>query len=142
MDLFKMFSTDKRAENEGRKLVLKPDNDPAKQSWLLIARKGNTNYKEYLSKVLQENQAVIGTKTPEAEALARSIFRDAAARHLLLGWQNIDWDGVENVPYSVEQARKMLELDDFNTLVDDYASNMANYRAEEVSKEAKNSASI
>lgn len=153
-DIFKAFATDKRSETDGRRLTLRPDADPAKASWLLIARKGNGLYKEALSHVLQENQAMLGTQSAEAEALAQSIFRDAAARHLLIGWQNIDWfvlgapdpvTGVQpripvkNVPYSYEVAREMLEVNDFNKLVDDYASAMSNYRAEEVKKEAKNS---
>lgn len=139
--LKKAFHTDKRAESEGRKLVLIPDADPKKASWLLIARKGNTAYKEHLSKVLQENKALLDTKTKEAEALATRIFKEAAARFLLIGWQNIEPkdDGVA-VDYSPEVALEAMQDDDFYKLVDEYASEMSNYRAEEVAKDAKNSA--
>lgn len=147
MDLFKAFHTDKRAEKEGRELVLvqpkaAEGTSPAvAKTALLIARKGNANYKAYLSRVLQENRAMLDTKTPEAEVLAQGIFRDAAARHLLIGWTGVEYKGAKNVPYSVEAARELLEMDDFNTLVDNFASDMSNYRDEEVAKDAKNSAS-
>lgn len=143
MDIFKAFATNKRAEAEGRELVLVQPKEasgetPAvEKTALLIARKGNANYKAYLSKALQENQAMLNTKTPDAEVLAQGIFRDAAARHLLIGWTNVTFKG-SVTPYSVEAAREMLELDDFNALVDSFAGDMANYRDEEVAKDAKN----
>jgi hypothetical protein len=146
MDIRKAFATDKRAETEGRKLVLAPAANGKPEAFLLIARKGNANYKAFTSKAFQENQTALSTKTPEAEALATRMFKEAAARTLLIGWGGIDWtgaDGVEqeNVPYSAELALTMFEAaDDFYQLVDKYASEMSNYRAEEVAKDAKNSA--
>lgn len=138
-DIKKAFATDKVAESEGKKLTLVPAKDGKPESFLLIARKGNPKYKQYITRVLQENQTVLQTKTPEAESLAQGIFKDAAARYLLIGWGGIDWNGAQGVPYAVETAREMLEVDDFNKLVDDYAGDMANYRKEEVEAEAKNS---
>lgn len=137
-DVKKAFQTDKVAEQDGKKLVLVPAKDGKKESYLLIARKGNPKYKAYITRVLQENQATLRTQTPEAESLAQSIFKDASARYLLIGWGGIDWNGAEDVPYSVETAREMLDVDDFNKLVDDYAGEMANYRKEEVEAEAGN----
>lgn len=161
MDIRKAFATDKRAETEGRKLYL----DKAKDIWLLIARKGNTLYKAYLSKMLTENSALLNTKTPEAEVMANAIFKEAAARHLLIGWSPkgidlgevlaVNEDGTpkmgedgkqvvlkphrKDVPYGFEPAMELMLLDDFDTLVSNFSGEMANYRAEEVAKEAKNS---
>lgn len=136
MDLRKAFATNKRAETEGRKLYLDRKNDV----WLLIARKGNANYKAYLTQVLQENQGMLNTKSAEAEELAKDLFRTAASKHLLIGWSptGIDDGELKDIPYSQEAARRLLDIDDFSTMVDEYASNMANYRDEEVAKDAKN----
>lgn len=140
-NLAKAFVTDKRAESEGRKLVVTPATADTPESYLLVARKGNPNYKAFISKALQENQTLINTRTPEAEAVASAIFKDAASRFLLIGWGNIDWKDQANVAYSCSLAQEMFnEADDFYQLVDKYASEMSNYRAEEVAKDAKNSA--
>lgn len=144
MDIRKAFATDKRAESEGRKLVLEPATKDKAESFLLIARKGNANYKAFTSKFFQENQHIINSKTPEGEAVATKMFKQAAARTLLIGWQGVDWkgaDGVlqENVPYSEELAFTMFEeADEFYQLVDKFAADFSNYRAEEVAKDAKN----
>jgi hypothetical protein len=136
MDLKKIFATDKDAEARGRKLYLDKDKD----IWLLIARRGNNAYKAYMTRVLQENSAMLGAKSEESEAMATAIFKDAAAKHLLIGWSptGIDWGGKTNVQYSEALAREMLELQDFYDLVNNFAGEMSNYRAEEVAKDAKN----
>lgn len=147
MDMRKLFATDKRAETEGRRLVLETvkteagEIDYDKSTWLLVARKGNALYKAFVQKLLEENQVMLKTKSPEAEALAQSIFKDAAAHHLLIGWSKtgIGYGDKANLSYSVENARILLEMDDFNTMIDTYAGEMANFRAEEVVKDAKNS---
>ncbi len=163
MDLRKAFATDKRAETEGRKLYLDKDKD----IWLLIARRGNANYKAYTSKVFGENQTMLATKTPEAEALATQVFKEASARFLLIGWSPTGIDlgevlalnddgspklGAEgeqivlkpyrkDVPYSYEASKELIDMDDFDDVVTKFASDMANYRTEEVIKTAKNSKS-
>lgn len=155
MDLRKAFATDKRAETEGRKLVLEKGKaaDGSEDTWLLIARKGNANHKAILSKLLDENRTLLNTKTPEAELLAQAIFREASAKAILIGWspkgidmpEIVDENGVvtkaarKDMAYSYEAAKELLEMDDFNTMVDNFADSMANYRAEEVVKDAKNS---
>lgn len=152
MNITKAYAVDKRAESEGRRLVLVPGKTPDDEGYLLIARKGNVNHKAYLSKVLQENSAMLSSGTPEAETLAQSIFRDAAARHLLIGWGGPltvdvaaptpeDPKAVREEPigaYSVERARTMLDMDDFYQLVDKFSDTMGNYKPAEVAKDAKN----
>lgn len=145
MDLKKLYFTDKTAEREGRKLYLARDmKDESKSVFLLVARKGNPAYKAYLQSLLQENQQALKTESPEAEALAQELFKDAAAKHLLVGWSSkgIDFADMVDMPYSYESAKLLMEMDDFYKLVDDYASGMGHYRLEEVVKESKNSASI
>lgn len=153
MNITKAYAVDKRAESEGRRLVLVPGKTPDDEGYLLIARKGNTNHKAHLAKVLQENSAMLGSGTAEAEALAQSIFRDAAARHILIGWGGPltvdvpaptadDPNAVREEPigpYSVERARSLLDMDDFYQLVDKYSDTMGNYKPAEVAKDAKNS---
>ena len=158
MDLSKAFKTDKRAESEGKKLVLvaarptKGGLPAVQEEFLLIARKTNTNYKTYLQSLLQENRALLDTGTPEAEALAQLLMKQAASKHLLIGWGGpLEVDGPADaageptkVPlgaYDHDKSLALMEMDDFYKLVDDYASSMSNYRAEEVAKDAKNSAS-
>lgn len=136
-DVLKAFATDKQAEEAGKKLVLANKGKP-NESYFLIARKGNALHKALISRLLTENQATLQTKTPEAESLAQAIFREAAARHLLVGWGGIDWNGKTDVPYSFETAMEMLEVQDVYKMVDNYSDDMGNYRKEQIEAEAKN----
>jgi hypothetical protein len=137
MDLRRQFHTDKRAETEGRKMFL----DDKKEVWLLIARKTNPNYKAYLSKLLQANSVALNTGGPEAEALAQSLFKDAASKHLLIGWspKGIDFGDEKDLPYTHDNSARLVEMDDLYKAVDSFADNMANYRDAELEKDAKNS---
>lgn len=148
MDLRALFQTSKRAETEGKKLFLNAE----KTVWLLVARKGNANYKARLTKLLQENQTVLNAKGEEAEKIATACFKEAAAHGVLIGWSptgidlgevkdaqgNIVKPARKDIPYSVENALELFEMDDFYQMVDTFASDMSQYRSEEVAKDAKN----
>jgi hypothetical protein len=135
MDLRKFFSTDKRAETEGRKMYLNAE----KTVYLLVARKGNNNYRAKLNALLQENQTILNAKTPEAEAIATRCFKEAAAHGILIGWsKGIDIGDRKDVPYSFEAAMELFEMDDFYNTVDTWANDIANFRHEEVKQDAKN----
>lgn len=127
---------------------------------LKIARMGNAKYKQYqqtLIRPLQEELSGVGEVSPEK---VQEITRKAMAKHILLGWENlqdvkktptgdvvyvVNTDGkitdepeLVDVPYSVEKAEEFLALSDFGDMVARYAGKMELFRVELGKRQAKN----
>jgi hypothetical protein len=75
-------------------------------------------------------RAAIESNTYPPEEHARMQVQ-LIAETILVGWEGLTENGVE-VPYSVENAKRMLEVKDFRFLIHQLADQQANFRAGEI----------
>lgn len=131
MDIFANFATNTKSEEEGVWVTL------GGTSKILVARAGNKKYGRMLNAQVEKNQAALDLKTDEADELSDSIMVDVFANSILLGWENLSYQG-EPLDYSVDNAKKLLAIKDFRVLVANHSKNIENYRvAVEVAKAKK-----
>lgn len=121
MDLFKSFATNEKLELDGAWVGL---GGGAK---ILVARSGNKKYGRMLSSLVEKNQAVLDAKTDESDTVSDEIMIDVFANTILLGWEGFTDKG-EPLDYTLDNAKKALELKDFRNLVATHARNIENYR--------------
>jgi len=148
MDIFRVFATDPAKELEGVWFPIgpaektlpdgKPDPDSVPQ--LLIARNGNKKHSRIVTKMVEANKTTLEMKGDPSEERGVEITVEAMAESVLLGWKNIEFDGVK-LPdtYSVETARKMLAVKEFRELVNRFASDYTKYRVHQDEADKGNS---
>lgn len=122
MDIFDNFATDEKKELEGAWFPL------SKSARVLIARAGNENYVHVLRKKLEASGIDLGGTTKEDEQAAEIVFVDVMANTILLGWEGLTFKG-EPLPYSIENARKLLAVKDFRKKVSGFADNFEAFKA-------------
>lgn len=120
MDIYKSFSTDPQLESKG---VWSPMGDAD----LLIGRSGNRAFSKKFSKLYEQNQRALDVKGDEADAIAEKIMCQSLAGTVLLGWKNVQFDGVE-MEFSVENAEKLLMIKDFRAEVTKRSDEFENYK--------------
>lgn len=92
---------------------------------LRVARIGNLAYRDYISKNSKALQAQARRGQIEIAEVER-INKDAAAKHILVGWEGMEEDNGKAIPYSSERARKLFdELPDLYDMTMEYAQNMS-----------------
>lgn len=137
MDFWNAYSTNEQAEVEGRYF----ENGDAE---FLIARAGNDRYSRMISKQYEGNKHILDDKSSDAakatgEALAKKITIDVMSKSILLGWKgNVDWKGTP-LPYTVDNAQKLLGLKDFQAWVVGKSGAYQNYLLAAEEEDAKNS---
>lgn len=124
MDVFTAFATDEEKEVNG---VWNEIGDGAE---LLIARSGNRAHSRKLSQLFDRHARALDQKNEASEKLSEQIIIDATAEHVLLGWKKIKFKGVE-LPYSIENAKKLLAVKDFRALVSKLAGDIERYRVQQ-----------
>lgn len=125
MDIFKTFGTDEAKENEGVWCEI------GSGTKLLVARSGNRKYTRMLAKLVEQNQRALDTKDDAADQLSDQILIDVMAQTILLGWEGVEFKGTKALPYSAENAKKLLAVKDFRKLVAKLADDFDNFRAAE-----------
>lgn len=132
MDIFKAFGADSSKEEGGVEIEIGPE------TYLTIARSGNKKYGRILTKAFETNKYTLDRKDAAADAKAEQIVIDAMARAILVGWRGkVEMDG-EVLPYSVENAKKLLAIRDFRLMVSKHAEEFANFRAVVEDEDGKN----
>lgn len=131
MDVFKKFATDAGKELNG---VWAEVGDGAS---LLVARLSNRKYARLLSQQVEVNQRVLDLKNEAADDLSEKIMVDVFAQTILLSWKGIEFKG-EVLPPSVDNAKKLLEVKDFMSLVRSIAGDIERYRLASEEAAAKN----
>lgn len=111
---------------------------------MLIARSHNPTYSRMLKQLYDAHKHTLDDdSTPEAikEAKRRSnlIMAEVMAHSVLLGWSGPVMYKKAPLPYSVANARKLLELEEFQREVSIKAGDFKNFRFEVEEKDAKNS---
>ena len=122
-DFFKQFASDEKMEIEGR--WVEHDTETS----FLVARSGNKHFNRLFSKLYQKNKVVLESKGDAAEAKSDEIMVETCAKTILLGWKgNVVFDG-KDLPYTVENAKKLLALKDFRRVVASYADDFDSFKA-------------
>lgn len=130
MDLFRSYATDEDSENEGvwRKLG---------DCELLIARDTNETFSNAVSKLYETNREALEVPGKDSKELNRRIMAEAAAEGLLKNWRGkVTYDG-QDLPYSRENAVKVLMIPDFMRAVRRMAAEEGQYRLHKESEMGK-----
>ncbi|WHM52717.1 hypothetical protein vBVpaS1601_24 [Vibrio phage vB_VpaS_1601] len=105
---------------------LKVDEDKAKNGIpfdfmggckLIIARGGSKGYNNYIANFFKENEKALTAGGEAADELGQRGFIEAAARFLLVGWEEVVDEEGNEVPYSVEAAEGYLAVDEIYEFV-------------------------
>lgn len=85
---------------------------------LLIARAGNSRHKATLERLYAPYRTLVLANEKVPEEANDRVQCTAAASALLLGWEGLEGDDGQPIPYSVEKATELLlTLPDFRELV-------------------------
>lgn len=89
-----------------------------------VARLNNTRYKTCLRGLSKPHVVQLRQNNEAAAQLAEALTREAYAKCILLGWENLlDADGITVIPYSEAKALKLLtDHQDFYDIVESLAS--------------------
>jgi len=101
---------------------------------LLIARKPNPQYQDYLHELISNHPGEI------SKGNDKDITMQAVAKHILLGWKNLSDDG-KPIKYSPKKALELLRdpsLRDLYEFILISAHDREAYRLEATVKQAKN----
>ena len=121
MDIFKEFATDLAKEEDGVEV------DIGSGAVLKLARTGTKDYNKLVNKLFTANKRVLDLKNDAANTLSDNLMAEVLAKTVLKGWSGIEEDGKE-LPYSVENAQRLLRIKDFRALVIEKAGDMTNYK--------------
>jgi len=125
------LKTDENLENEGVWVTL-----PSKIR-LKIGRSGSEAWKREYGKIHRERaRGFRQGKVPDD--LLEEIVLEAMARTILLGWENIEDDNGLPIPYSVENARKLLSVREIRDDVTALSQENDLFRAEQIEDIAGN----
>jgi hypothetical protein len=131
MDLFTQFQTDEQAEVEG---VWVPLSTTAR---LKIARIGNARHPACLKRISTPHVRPGMRMSDIDDEMFDKLTREAMAESILVGWENILWKG-EVLPYSKENALRVLQVKDFFTLVLTAANSIEHFRVARIAELEKN----
>lgn len=137
VDMFAEFAVNEKAVTDGVWVPFRGDVE------FLIARDGNTKHRRVLLKYWRENPSEDMEGTTDADqdrrdAAITAAARFGAARAILLGWKgNVQYAG-KPMPYTVENAEKLLAMPDFMDWVSKQSAARANFAAKLEEAAAKN----
>jgi len=120
-DVFENFATDENLELEGAKLPLSSD------AGLFVARANNDRYLRRMAEEYEKHKDILDKDTPEAEELDRKITLQVYAETILVGFYGkLTFKG-KTLKYSVENAKKLLEIRDLRMKIVQFAQDRDNY---------------
>lgn len=132
IDLFDDFATDAALETGGAMVPYKGDVK------FLIAREQNDNFGTAITKVMTDNEVALQADTPEAKALGDRLLLEVMADTILLGWEGSVVYQKQPLPYSRENAIKLLGHADFRAWVRRQSANREHYKARVLDEAVKN----
>lgn len=106
---------------------------------VLVARAGNSKHEDLVRRLRKKHgRGFRGDELPPA--VEEEIATEAIARTILLDWKGIEDEDGEPIPYSTEEARRLLKLSrDFRLEIVSIATEMEMFRREETAEAEKNS---
>lgn len=132
IDLFDEFATDAALETGGALVAYKGDVK------FLIAREQNENFGAAITKALEDNRDAIEGDSPEAKALSEKLLLDVMARTILVGWEGNVTYQKQPLPYTTDNAIKLLGMSDFRAWVRRQAANREHYKVKVQAEAVKN----
>lgn len=132
LDIFYAYATDKKKEKEGVWHNLR-----GSKAKILVARANSRAFQQALDEGYAREKAVLDAGGEAADEVAKRIYTEAIAEHLLLGWDGVKFKKAPT-PYSKEAAAKLLEIDDFRAEVLRLANEVEHYRYTEEEEAVKN----
>lgn len=136
MDFGKVFSTNKKAENEGSKVFIKDENGDDTDGYVIVARRTSQKYIDYFDELKRPHSKDIRKGTITMEKLT-DLHRKAVAKHILLGWGNLNWHG-EPFEYGEENAYRALCENDFFDFILSIADDRNYYTEDYIQETTKN----
>lgn len=121
MDITKEFGTDHAKEVDGIDVDIGG-------ATLRIARIGSLAYNKLVNKLFTANKQVLNLKNEQSEAVNENLMSEVLAKTVLKGWSGIEENGVA-LPFSVENAQRLLRIKDFRALVMEKAGDFTLYKA-------------
>lgn len=121
MDILKQFGTNLSKEEDGVDVEIGG-------ATLKIARTGTKAYNKLVNKLFTANKAVLDMKNDASQTMSDKLMAEILAKTVLKGWTGIEEDGVA-LPYSVENAQRLLLIKDFRALVLEKANDFSLYRS-------------
>jgi hypothetical protein len=137
MDIGKRFGTNPAKETEGVWLFLPRDyhDDDGPPARVLLARAGNRNYQKMVARLSRPHRHELRSG---AEGVLDSVITRAMSKTILLDWENITEYG-KTIVYSQEEAFRLLSKHQgFREMIADMASDIENFRDEELEEGEKN----
>ena len=130
LDIFKEYATDEKLELGGVTKELG-------EGKFTIGRARNDNYLKFYGDLQAANADKLRLGGEEAKKLSEELLLEVYAKTILLGWENVAFQG-KKLPYSTENAIKLLRVKDFFAVVNTWAHDIANFKAVEVQEDAGN----
>lgn len=139
MSLYAAYKTDAARENLGARIE-KGSNDDGSKIVFIVARtgKGNTTYKLASERAFKPHRAAIKGGNLSEET-AESILLDLFCGHLLKGWENVRDESGSELPFSVENAKKLMtDLPDLYRELSEASSDVSLFLDSNRETDAKN----
>lgn len=140
MSIFKEFAVDKDKVENGIPIYIRSaENDDGTIPTFIVKRMDKTNRK--FAKGLERQQKTLRHKVnnldeDEATEMLVDLFCDA----VLVTWENVKNNDGSEIPYSKSKAKELLkQLPDLFEFLKGEATEISNFRAEELEEDAKNS---
>lgn len=130
MDIFNTYAVDETKELNGTWM-------PLGDSKFLVARAGNKAYVKMLGKEVERNQKALDAKDDAADALSDRIMIDVLVQTVLLGWENVSYQG-KPLEYSKENAKMILAHKEFRREIMKLSDDFNAFKAAKEEEEVKN----
>jgi len=118
------FLTDLNKETQG--VWITPD-ETDENFKLLIGRLGNELIKAYVFKHGKKEAAALSRGQGDVKKI-EELNTKAYAKFILLGWEGLLDDDGNEIVYSYEKAKELLQIGEFRDMILDYAGDIENYR--------------
>lgn len=129
-DVFAEFATDPVKEVAGTWF------DLGKGARILVARADNWKHNAALQSALELHSEALGTKDQAAHDLSQKVMAEVFAKAILLNFEGMFYQG-QPLPYSFDNALKLLAHQDFRVLVGKKASQFDAYKAHAEAEQGK-----
>lgn len=132
--IYDVFETDSETETKGINYNM------GKMGKFVLARAGGDNekYSSLMEKVFRPYRKQIERGRIDADLMI-TLLVDVFAGSVILGWSGVTDRKGKEIKYSVAKCRELMtELPELFTELRDAASDIANYRAEQVETDTKN----
>lgn len=138
-NLYKQFSTDKKAEQEGVWLTYELDDGNSVEFKVARIGRSNKNYIKVLEKKTRPHRHALSTNTM-SDSKANKIQLEVFVEAVLLDWKGIvKEDGTEFVCNRENAIKLFSDLPDLYDSLKDQAEAASTFKNEELEDDAKNS---